>query len=231
MAAEETLEHRARDTRHVNAGPLQATLLLPEEDPPRALVLLLPDRLGHDPRSAPYIDQLLRAGFAALDILRGGDDARIVADAVARLPGGFRWGRTPIAVIGFGAGARVALQLPQGIAARVLLYPGCDGWTQAAPPPGVPTLLLHGGADPANAEEACAGLARRLGGGEIVRLVTYRDAGYAWDYPAYGLSRRALLPRPDGRGRVAADIWPELASMSAAQAADFLAIAIRRAAQ
>jgi hypothetical protein len=95
-----------------------------------------------------------------------------------------------------------------------------------------PVLVLHGEADAGNGAAGCADLAGRLArSGRPVRRIAYADAGYAWDYPAYGQARRILLPRPDGGGLVAALPWPELAAMSAAQAAAFLGGVLRASAR
>jgi len=207
----------------VRAGAVLGTLSLPDVDLPAGLVLLLPDSLGHDPRGAPYVAQLLRSGLAALDVLQGGDDAEALARALPELLAQAGAKTLPVGVIGFGAGARVALRLGPGIAARVLLYPGCVGLTGPEAPQAAPTLLLYGGTDQTNPHEACIALAARLARSGTVRRFIYPGAGYAWDYPAYGQDRRILLPRPDGQGTIPSRPWPELTAMSAAQATDFLA--------
>lgn len=59
-------------------------------------------------------------------------------------------------------------------------------------------------------------LAALLAPGDGARQIAYRGAGYAWDYPAYGLARRIFLPRPDGKGRVPSLPWPGAAGFLAA---------------
>jgi dienelactone hydrolase len=229
--ADEADLQAARKVRSIAAGRLLGTLILPVADPPAGIVLLLPDSLGHDPRSTPYIDQLLRVGLAAFDILEGGDDVAAIARAlqsVAAEAGGAGHG---FGVIGFGAGARVALRLSPVAAVQVLLYPGCEGLAATTLLGGMATLLLHGEADPANTRHHCAALAKRLADVGPVVYVSYPMAGYAWDYPAYGLTRRIILPRPDGQGSAASEPWPELAAMSASQTADFLAYRLAGAAR
>ncbi|CAA9277851.1 MAG: hypothetical protein AVDCRST_MAG27-3532 [uncultured Craurococcus sp.] len=216
----------AAEIRFVEAGGLGGRLLLPARRPVAGLVLLLPDGLGADPRSATYVEQLLGADLAVFDVLRGDEDPAAVARAVAALPAAAGLEAEPVGVIGFGAGARRALGLGPGVAGRVLLYPGCAGLAATAATD--PVLVLHGKADAGNSAEDCADLAERLAsGGRPVRRIAYAGAGYAWDYPAYGQSQRSLLPLPDGGGLVAALAWPELTAMSAAQAAGFLGSALR----
>jgi dienelactone hydrolase len=216
------------EIRSLDAGGLGGTLLVPARRPPNGLVLLLPDGPDADARGAPYAEQLLGAGLAVFDTLRGGEDAAAGARAVAELPAAAGLGPLPVAVLGFGAGARVALRLGPGVAARVLLYPGCAGPAEDDAG-GDPLLLLHGGAEAGG--EACAALAAWLArDGRPVRRIAYAGAYHAWDYPAYGDGLRILLPRPDGaEGLVPALPWPGLAAMSAAQAAGFLATALGRA--
>ena len=216
------------EIRFLDAGGLSGTLLVPARRPPNGLVLLLPDGPDADARGAPYAEQLLGAGFAVFDTLRGGEDAAAAARTVAELPAAAGLGSLPVAVLGFGSGARVALRLGTGVAARVLLYPGCASPAEDDAG-GDPLLLLHGGAEAGGADGGCAALAASLArGGRPVRRIAYAGASHAWDYPAYGDGLRILLPRPDGaEGLVPALPWPELAAMSAAQAAGFLATALR----
>ncbi len=68
------------------------------------------------------------------------------------------------------------------------------------------------------------GIRRR---GSAVKHITYRGAGYAWDWPSYGAEQRALLPGPGAQGLVPATSWPALTDMAAAQVAGFLATALR----
>jgi len=211
----------AREVRIVAVGPVLGSLTLPAADPPVGLVLLLPDSLGHDPRSARYVEQLLRAGLAAFDVERGEADAKAIAAALPAVQDAAGTQGRPVGVIGFGAGARAALRLAPPVAVRVLLYPGCAGL--APPSHRAATLLVHGEADPANPRPTCAAVAARLGGGGPVVHLAYPAAGYAWDYPAYGQDRRIRLPRPDGQGTAVSEPWPELAAMAASQAADFIA--------
>jgi dienelactone hydrolase len=158
-------------------------------------------------------------------VLRGGDDPEALARALEVLPADAAdVAGTPVAALGFGAGARLALRLGPGIAARALLYPGCAGLAPGEPAAADPLLLLHGDGDASNPRAACADAIARLSqGGRTVRHRVYPGAGYGWDYPAYGLEQRVLLPRPDGAGRIPTTPWPELTAMSAAQVAGFFA--------
>ena len=218
----------AGEVRFLEAGGLGGMLLLPAHRPPTGLVLLFSDGQGADPRSATYVDQLLGGDIAVFEIQSGEEDGVAVARATAMLPAAAGLVGVPVGVLGFGAGARQVLSFGHGVAARVLLYPGCAGLADASATAADPLLVLHGGSDASNSAEACAELVAQLGrDGRPVRRITYADAGYAWDYPAYGQAHRILLPRPDGAGLVAALPWPELAAMSAAQVAGFLGVAFR----
>ncbi|MCI0754982.1 dienelactone hydrolase family protein [Teichococcus vastitatis] len=226
LAAKEPLREINREVRVLNTGTLLGTLFLPSAGQPTGLVLLLPDRLGPDARSTPYIDQLLGAGLAVLDLLHGGEDGGAIVGAMPTLAVETQLGGLPIAAVGFGAGARTALRLGPGIAARVLLYPGCAGLAGEQHGASGPVLLLYGTADAVNLPEACAVLASGLAPSNVHQVI-YPGASYAWDYPAYGLAHRFLLPHPDGQGRTVSLPWPELASMSATQVAGFLAAALK----
>jgi hypothetical protein len=224
-AAQEVVAVTAGEVRMLEAGTLLGTLMLPAGGSPAGLVLLLHDgTLGHDPRGAPYADQLLGAGLAVLELMRGGEDPAAIDQALPELTAQIGPDRLPVGAIGFGGGARTALRLGPAVAARVLLYPGCAGLAEAAGTlPSGSLLLLHGTADPANAEADCVVLAATLQRNAHVRRISYQDAGFAWDYPAYGPTHPVALPRPDGLGLVRALPWPELTEMSASQAAGFLA--------
>jgi len=214
--------------RHAfEAGPVAGVLHLPPSGAarPAPAVILLHDSLGHDPRGARYADQLLGAGLVVLDIARHDDTPEAIRHAVAALSAHPRVQGAPTGLLGFGAGARLAMRLPEGIAARGLLYPGCatlPALAEAAPPG--PVLLLHGEDDPANAPESCAAAAATLARGRhAIRLIGYADAGYAWDYPAYGHERRMRLPPPEGGERIPVEPWPELVTLSATTVARFFA--------
>jgi dienelactone hydrolase len=216
----------AGEARSFVSGTVAGRLLLPPlpSRSPAGLVLLLHDSLGPDLRGRLYEDQLLGAGIAVLDVLRGEDDPEALARALEALPADAGVAGAPVGVLGFGAGARLALRLGPAIAARALLYPGCAGLAPAGPAVTGPLLLAHGGGDASNPRADCSDAAARLSQpGRAVRHRVYAGAGYGWDYPAHGLERRVLLPHPDGAGRVPAAPWPELAAMSAAQVAGFFA--------
>lgn len=198
-----------------------------------AAVLIVHDAPGLDGRSGGYVAQLRAAGLLVLEIelaanapdglaapLPAPDAAgRLVAAAAAMLAGDPRADPARIGALGFGFGARaVAFAEGAPFAARLLLYPGCAGL--AARPAAGPVLILHGEADLANAPAACAGLADRLGAG--ASRVAYAGAGYAWDLPQSGGSPCTAQPAPDRPGSLGACAWPELAELSAAQAAAFL---------
>lgn len=224
--------------RFVEIGAISGALLLPAREPPIGLVMMLPDGQDADLRSATYVEQLLGGGiavFAVFDVFQGEDDPTEVMPGAAALSAGALSAEVglqgiPVGALGFGTGARQALGLGEGVAARVLLYPGCDG---SAEPDGTdPVLVLHGDGDASNSVEACADLAARLArGGRVVRRIGYAGAGYAWDYPSQRQAGRVMLPRPDGGGRVAALPWPGLADLSATHATGFFVTHFLRPAQ
>ncbi|MCA3396541.1 MAG: MFS transporter, partial [Roseomonas sp.] len=89
---------------------------------PVPAVLILHDASGVDGRTASYAEQLLGADIAVLELREG--DAAAAGAALAALAADPRINPARLGVLGFGAGARLALELP-GTAARALLYPGC----------------------------------------------------------------------------------------------------------
>jgi dienelactone hydrolase len=215
-------------------------------------VLLVQDSLGVDGRSLPYAIQLEGAGFLVLEMelrtlsLDGSgpaEDTPAGATEVAKvLRTLVALARHPavdpqrLAAVGFGAGGRalaLATQTAHGpdlLAARVLLYPGCEGLRQTllarapAPRSPSPVLLLHGEADPVNTRAACNALADTLEeSASTVRIIRYPHATYGWDVAAPAERDTSRQPRPDGSGRVFTRSWPALAGMSASQTAGFLA--------
>lgn len=216
---------------------------LPLDRPgPWPLVLIGDDAVAPDRRSARYADQLNAAGLATLEIAMsdapdvGAIDAgapEAAADLLARAAGALADRRDidtgRIALLGFGRFAELALRdgrqgLLPGLAAWALLSPGCT-----APGPGLaiaaPLLVLHGTEDPTSPPEACAALAALPG--HPVRVVrAYVGAGFGWDVPTNLSATLEMLSAPGG-GRAPAQPWPELAVLSAAQVAGFLAAALR----
>ncbi len=218
------------------------------EGAPRGLVLVLPDALGGDPRSAPYVDRLLAAGFAALEPqwqrVPAASQPALGRHLAAILPdtaGQFGAPPEAVGIVGFGLGARIALQaaLPRGWPAA-LLYPGCAGlladspvaaededrgWRVAlqASPAAPRLLLLHGSADSAEPEGACDGLAARLG--PVAARHVYYGATYGWDYaPGPWENMASLLPSPDGNGPLRrAHMSTGVTADAAARVADFMA--------
>ncbi len=196
-------------------------------------VLIVPDLLGPDRRSDAYIEQLVGAGLAILEVPAEpeqltGDDIRRAKAALARHP---RIDAARIGLLAFGHGAFVAARafaVQDPFAARVLLYPGCGALLAAlpadAPRPRGRLLLLHGTADEANREADCVGLAARIAGPEQPRHVAYRGAGYAWDFPQAEPLSPWRHPAPGLAGRVTVRGWPALTALSAAEVARFLAV-------
>jgi hypothetical protein len=101
-----------------------ALLSLPGATPLRALpvVLILQDALGADGRAAPYVETLLGAGIAVLELREASAEA--ARNAVAALSSDPRLQPSRLGVLGFGEGARIAIDQP-GPSVRALLYPGC----------------------------------------------------------------------------------------------------------
>ncbi|MFO0465791.1 MAG: hypothetical protein ACK5ZB_00660 [bacterium] len=85
-------------------------------------VLIIHDAPGADGRAARYAEQLLGADIAVLEL----HDASLasVGAALAALAADPRINPARIGVLGFGQGARLALEMP-GASVRALLYPGC----------------------------------------------------------------------------------------------------------
>ena len=164
------------------------------------LVVVLPDTLGEDGRSEPYVDSLLARGIATLALGLGDDfdsPTSPVEPAAApeALAPALAWARAegfaPAAtgVLGFGLGGRAALVGADGLPA-IALYPGCR---DLALPGSGPALVLQG----EDAAEGCAALVPPP-------RVTFRllpDAGHGWDAPgAIWPSPGPLLPDPAGGG-------------------------------
>ncbi|MBS7813527.1 dienelactone hydrolase family protein [Roseococcus pinisoli] len=189
-----------------------------------AAVLVLPDTLGPDRRADPYVDALNAAGLMVLEVdleavaetaqLSLTDAAALVLQELERDP---RVVEGRIALLGFGAGGRAALQV-SGDVARVALYPGCAG---LGPLPEAPRLIVHGDADAANRPEDC----QRLGGART----EIPGAGYAWDRPPHGAEGPVLLPRPDGPGRLPATPHPDFWDLSVPLVTTWLTRELRHA--
>ncbi|MEI6161497.1 MAG: dienelactone hydrolase family protein [Roseococcus sp.] len=226
LVALEAPAEPVEETEAFTAAGATGTLVLPQGAPDRRTpaIVILQDGEEPDGRASLYIDQLLGAGFAVLEMVQvPGDSLDAVLAGLARHP---RVAGQPLGLLGFGAGARLAAAMPEPVAARALLYPGCEGIAPAAMP-AQPVLLMHGAADPANPAASCENLARALGQvGAAVRLRVLARASYAWDRPGFAGEGHAMLPRPDGAGRVRAEAWPELAAFSAAEVVGFFAASL-----
>jgi dienelactone hydrolase len=164
------------------------------------LVVLLPDRLGEDGRSEPYVDSLLARGIATLALGLGEDlesPATPVEPAAApeALAPALDWARAAgfapeaTGVLGFGLGGRAALAGAEGLP-MAALYPGCR---DLALPRSGPALVMQGG----DAAEGCAALDPP----PRVILHLLPGVGHAWDAPgAIWPSPGPLLPDPAGGG-------------------------------
>jgi hypothetical protein len=196
---------------------------------PLRLVVLLPDALGEDGRSEPYVEALTDQGIATLVL-------GVLDDAGAPLPpadpagtpeaaaAALRWAMADerfqpdlVGFLGFGVGGRAALAAMQG-RPSVALYPGCVGL--ALPETG-PALILHGLDAPG--AEACMGLPRR----PMVEITGLPGLGYGWDTPI-GMSAHAgvLLPGAGGTARIRARPDPQATEAVAELVALHLAAAL-----
>lgn len=228
--AQEPSPEPLEETEAFVAAGAAGTLILPAGAPDRLTpaIVILQDGDAPDGRASAYTDQLLGAGFAVLEMSSLPEAALgAVLATLARHP---RLAGQPLGLLGFGGGARLAASLAAPlagpVAARALLYPGCAGLAPAALP-GQAVLLMHGGADPANSLPSCEALGGALHqAGAEVRLRLLTGASYAWDRPAFASEGHAMLPRPDGAGRVRAEAWPALAALSAAEVAGFFAVSL-----
>lgn len=213
-------------------------------------VLLVHDAFGHDRRSQAYTQQLLGASHVVLEV----ELQALPSDGGAPVPTGRGLLRRAVAALaahpgvhparigalGFGEGAHalVLAEERQGVAAHVLLYPGCGALLSALTGDGLPegrsfgaVMLMHGTADEANAPAECATLAGLLAPRAAqVQVATWPGASYGWDIPpcAVGMARH---PAPGGGPPVATEAWPKLTELSAARAAAFLDAALSLATQ
>jgi dienelactone hydrolase len=140
--------------------------------PGAPLVIILPDALGEDGRSEPYVDALVARGIASLvlGLAEAGDlpgEGTPSRASPAALAVALAWAETAprerIGLLGFGSGARGALGGAGG-RPTVALYPRCPG----LPAVTGPTLILQGARD----AEGC--------GEEVTRLP---GAAHGWDAP------------------------------------------------
>ncbi|MCA3393434.1 MAG: hypothetical protein INF47_14565, partial [Roseomonas sp.] len=89
---------------------------------PVPAVLILHDASGADGRAASYTEHLLGADIAVLELREG--DVAAAGAALAELAADPRINPAQLGILGFGTGARLAIELP-GTTARALLSPGC----------------------------------------------------------------------------------------------------------
>jgi MFS family permease len=144
---------------------------------PVPAVLILHDALGADGRATAYAEHLLGADIAVLELRAG--DAAAAGAALTALAGDRRINPAQIGVLGFGTGARLALELP-GTAARALLYPGCGSLV---------------GARKMTTAPAPAPLVHRIAWiGEAGIRDFVGPAEYAWNYNVQGGAPGFALP-------------------------------------
>jgi dienelactone hydrolase len=208
-----------------------ASLVLPAPVAASALVVLVPDAGGEQGRAEAYAEALARRGIASLVLGiedQEGDRASATpAPGRAALDLARAWaaGRAPllggsgIAVVGFGAGARVALAVED--APVVALDPGCLGL--ALPPASRRALLVYGEAAPDAA--ACAALR----GGPGLEHLPLPGIGHGWDLPVVAAPGGALLPDPAGPGRRRASPDPIATAAVAEAVAAWIEACLREA--
>jgi dienelactone hydrolase len=170
---------------------------------PRGVAILVPDAAGHDGRAAAYAELLLRHNIATLEL--GVDQSPIDrADLVATLvvarqtlAADARLAASPVAVLGFGEGAVVAMGWAGSVPVAAL-YPRCAS-VESMPvaetvAPRAPLLLLHPGSDATDAPGACARLVEAFGPGGFRHA--YADTTPGWDIlPVGTLAGPTLQPR------------------------------------
>lgn len=213
-------------------GGALASLTLPARNgaPARPLVVLLPDATGELGRSEAYVEALSRRGLPTLvlgieDQGEGSRPSTRPPPLAETLEAAREWAesrmhlgsRSGIAVIGFGAGARVALTVED--APVVALDPGCRGLVLGDAPRRA--LLVHGLAAPDAA--ACAA----LDGAPGVTRLPLPGIGHGWDLPVVAAPGGALLPDPSGPGRRRASPDPIATAAVAEAVADWLLAALR----
>ncbi len=179
---------------------------------PLPVVVVLPDALGEDGRAEPYAEALLSRGIAVLALDLDAPAGRDAGDAAAaRLTADWvsqdtRLDPTRVGLLGFGAGARGALEGGSG-RPTVALYPGCRRLELAE---AGPALVLYG--SEAEDAAACAGLAAPQ-----VELRPMPGAGHGWDVIGTLWLAAVVLPDPVGSGSLRAVPNPR-ATLEAAEA-------------
>ena len=225
-------------------------LTTPQSAAPVPAVMIVHDSLGIDGRANGTVQQLHEAGIATLEVelyavsADGADrpavfdlqaEAAVLARARRALAAAPAVNGAQLAALGFGRGAHAVALAPVepgwDWAARVLLYPACAALTlelQAGPRASrSPVLLLQGYEGTADPPRDCLRLASRFeDAGVPTRLIRYAGATHAWDLPPIGADPVSFQPDPGGSGTLRTVPWPELAQMSATQAAAFLATAM-----
>lgn len=182
-----------------------ARLVMPAGASTPPLVIVLPDALGEDGRSEPYVGSLLARGIAVLSLGLGEDlDATPSPVEPAASPAAVGpaadWARGagfgPLGLLGFGLGGRAVLEAAEGLPA-IALYPGCVGSFASA---GGAALILEAATEAA----ACEGVT--LPPGREMRLLA--GAGPGWDVPGSVWPAGLLLADPvhGGLRRVSPDL-------------------------
>ncbi|NMJ41851.1 hypothetical protein GWK16_11405 [Roseomonas sp. JC162] len=198
------------------------------------VAILLPDATGEEGRAEAYVDALSARGIASivLDLEEREEGPRTSADpapsmAAEDLARHWAAGDGPslagrrVALIGFGAGARVVLAA--GEAPVVALDPGCRGLIIV--PRVAPALLVHGLASPDAGD--CAALDGTAG----LERLPLTGVTHGWDLPVVAAPGGVLLPDPASRSRRRGRPDP-VATLAVAEAvADWLARRLEAPAQ
>ena len=200
--------------RLVFHGPLPdggaVGVTMPFGHPPTRVVVILPDGPADPRQNLRYADALLDRGAAVAEVGIGDDPVPPLGDlfrTLAAIPG---LERAEVALLGLGAGGRLALM--EGRGRRAALYPGCAG---SPPVPRGEALLVHPRLSPD--APACEDLARAH---PWVTLLGVR-AGRGWDILPHGEDGAARAAHPDG-GRVEARPQGDIALAVAEAVADHL---------
>ncbi len=161
---------------------------------PPPVVFVLPDEAWDPRRAHPYLDRLSLSGVAALELWPGDDEGFGAAEAQAAIEAAveeLRLDPSRVALLGFGAGGRLALALARPRRPAAALYPACQG--APVPHAAARVMVLH--PDEAPEAKACAEL---VGGPEAERSgPSSPGAGHGWDVVGEPLDRHeTLLPHP-----------------------------------
>lgn len=193
-AAPDPAPWRSAGRVHTRANPPgDAAFGATDGGPAPPVVFLLPDDIWDARRAWPYLDQLASLGIAVVELWPEQDQHLTLADAQAAIAAATdELGLDPsrVALLGFGAGGRMALALATRDKPAVALYPACEG--APALDREARVMVLH--PDEAPEARACAALTAGRPGARSARASV--GAGHAWDVVGEQTDGRMLLPHP-----------------------------------